>query len=91
MRKIAILLLSLALLLTGLSLISDQAEAVLLNGPPGTPTGVAGVGFIDVSWTAAPGTPANYYVYWSTVRGTGGGVGVEVSGSNPRDLKRPTM
>ncbi|HEY3419253.1 MAG TPA: fibronectin type III domain-containing protein [Methanomassiliicoccales archaeon] len=80
MKKIAILLLSLALLLTGLSLISEEADAAEV-GPPGTPTGVGGVGYIDVSWTAAPGTPLYYYIYSNVVMGTGPGEGSYMSGS----------
>lgn len=80
MKRIAILLLSVALSITGLSFISGEASAEV-TGAPGIPTGVAGYGFIDVSWTAAPGSPLNYYVYWSSAPETVPGEGVDISGS----------
>lgn len=69
------MLMATALLMTALTILPINIQAVS-EGAPGTPTGSPGVGYIDVTWTAAPGSPQGYFVYWSTVSGT-----VQISGN----------
>lgn len=75
MRKLATILLTAALLLTGMTFLYEGAEAGATGSAPGTPVGVGGVGYIDVSWSPASGSPSQYYVYWGTVNGS-----IQISG-----------